>query len=90
MFLKALIKTLTPSKEAVFAVVFFILGIIIVSAILTRVVIGLSAALVYLFGEKITTAIFVIVVVSVWTWVLIIEPLVDRYKRIKWQLEQGE
>lgn len=90
MFFKAHIKTLTPSKEAVIVITCFILGILILSAILIGVLFGLSAALAYLFGEKITNIIFMVVFVSIWVWILIIEPLVDRYKRIKWQLEQGE
>lgn len=90
MFFKALIKTLTPSKEGVIAVTWFTLGILILSAILIGVLFGLSTALAYLFGEKITMAIFMVVVVFIWVWILIIEPLVDRYKLIKWQLEQGE
>jgi membrane protein YdbS with pleckstrin-like domain len=43
--------------------------------------------LVYLFGEKSTSMIFGATVIAIWVWWLIIEPLVSRYKRIKWEME---
>jgi membrane protein YdbS with pleckstrin-like domain len=87
MNIKALIKTLTPSKEGTIAVLALIAGLLVLLTVAFGITIGLSKLLVYLFGEKITSMIFGATVIAIWVWWLIIEPLVSRYKRIKWEME---
>lgn len=85
MNFKALIKTFTPSGEFLFAIGMFILIIAVLCAILA----GLTSAIIYVLGEKIFTMILLVLVIGFYSWICIIEPLVDRYKLIKWQLEQN-
>ena len=89
MNIKALIKTLTPSKEGTIAVLALIAGLLVLITVAFGITIGLSKLLVYLFGEKITSMIFGATVIAIWVWWLIIEPLVSRYKRIKREMEHG-
>lgn len=87
MNIKALIKTLTPSKEGTIAVLALLAFILVLLTVAFGITIGLSKLLVYLFGEKITSMIFGAIFIALWAWWLIFEPLVSRYKRIKWEME---
>lgn len=78
---KALKETLTPKVE--------ILGYIllpIVLAIIAGIVLAMGAAinivLILVFGEAMAELIVTIIAVCWFSWLLVIGPLVDRYKRI--------
>lgn len=88
MNIKALIKTITPNPEFLVAMVVLILIVIAFGAVCTALAIGLYYGLAYLFGELIASAI----IASVWVlgafYTIVVMPLIDRYKQIKWEMER--
>lgn len=88
MNFKALVKTLTPSKDGML----LIFGLTAVLVIALVIVFGLATAINYVLiltvGEKMTTNIFTGLICGFWFWFLIGDPLYDRYKRIKREIER--
>ena len=87
MNVKALIKTLTPSKQGVIQVICLLAGLTVLMAIAFAVVVGIYMALYAIFGEVTSNGLFFALAVILLTWYLIIDPLVERYDRIKWEME---
>ena len=87
MNFKALVKTFTPSKTGILMVLAILAALTVLVGISFALAIGLNYLLVFAFGEKIAGMIFTGLVVAVWSWWLIGEPLYDRYKRIKRESE---
>lgn len=90
MNIKALIKTLTPSKQdvnQVIQVICLLAGLTVLMAIACAIVVGIYMALYAIFGEANTNGLCFALTVILLTWYLIIEPLVERYNRIKRKME---
>lgn len=87
MNIKALIKTLTPSKEGVIQVICLLAVLIVLMTVASAVVVGIYMVVYAVFGEATSNGLFFALAVILLTWYLIIDPLVERYDRIKWEME---
>lgn len=87
MNIKALIKTLTPSKEGVIQVICLLAGLTVLMTVASAVVVGIYMVVYAVFGEATSNGLFFALAVILLTWYLIIDPLVERYDRIKWEME---
>ena len=88
MNIKALIKTLIPSAEFAAAMIVLSLFAIVAMAVCAGVVVGIFYTIAYFFEEKTAGLTLMFGWIAPWTYVLIIEPLIDRYKMIKWEMER--
>jgi len=88
MNFKALVKTLTPSKDGVLA----ILGLSVFIVAFVAIIVGLSIAINYVLvlalGEAAASVVIWGIIIVGWVWWSIIDPLYDRYKRIKREIEK--
>jgi hypothetical protein len=84
----ALRKTLTPSLNGLG--LFLLVGLItfLFVAVLVGLVFGISHLLTYLFGKVVARWILGLCGLAFYGYILIIEPLIDRYERIKYDLER--
>lgn len=87
MNIKALIKTFTPHKDLLF-IPLLVIAFAVVGGALAGAAIGINYILVYLFGTHIANIIQFWLYGCMIFWWFIGEPLYDRYKRIKRQLEK--
>ena len=87
MNIKALIKTFTPSKEGVIQVICLLAVLIVLMTVASAVVVGIYMVVYAVFGEATSNGLFFALAVILLTWYLIIDPLVERYDRIKWEME---
>ena len=77
----ALRKTLTPNLDG--------LGLLLlVGPVLVGLVLGISHLLIYLFGKVVAGWILGLCGLAFYGYILIIDPLIDRYERIKYDLER--
>ena len=90
MNIKALIRTFTLSKSALTGVFGLTLFILVLMGVVIGLAVGINALLVWIFGEAITMYITMGIVIAYFFWMLVIDPLVSRYRRIKRQLEEDE
>lgn len=88
MNIKALIKTVTPSAEFVAAMIGLSFFAIIAIAVCAGVVLGIFYTIAYFFDEKTAGLTLMFGWIIPWTYVIIVEPLIDRYKMIKWEMER--
>lgn len=88
MNFKALVKTLTPSKDGVLAILGLSAFIIAFVAIAVGLAISLNYVLVLALGEATASVVIWGIIIVGWAWWLIIDPLYDRYKRIKREIEK--
>lgn len=84
---KALVKTFTPSKSTVVRMFGIIAFLIVLVAITFTLAISLNTILTLVFGEKLAEIIIIGIVITNLAWLMIGEPLYDRYKRIKREIE---
>lgn len=88
MNFKALVKTLTPSKDGCLMVLGVLAFIVAVVAIVVGLALGLNYVLVMSFGAAMASNIIWAIIIAGWSWWLIVDPLYDRYKRIKREIER--
>lgn len=88
MNIKALIKTLTPTKTGLFLILGLSVFISLVAVCAVMATIGIWTVLDYMFGQKMAENISTGLIIAFWVWIVIGDPLVSRYKRIKRELEQ--
>ena len=84
---KILLKALIPSKETVLvvALVSAIAGMFLV--LVSGVVIGLYHVLQTFFGDYVAGIIFVLGWIIPFFYIFVVEPVIDRYKEIKSDME---
>lgn len=89
---KALVKTFSfnlDNAKTLGLALLLVAGVFLFGAFCVGLMIGLSLLLLLFFSEAtVTTIMLVLLGVLPWTWWLIIEPLIVRYKRIKRELER--
>ena len=87
MNIKALIKTITPNFEFLAALVVLTLVLLAFGAVCTALAFGFYYGLAYLFGEQIASAI----IAGIWVLgafcMIVVMPLIERYERIKWEMD---
>ena len=88
MNIRALIKTITPNPEFLVAIVVLILIVIALGAGFTALAVGVYYGLAYLFGELIAD----VAMEGAWVlfafYIIVVIPLIERYKLIKWEMER--
>ncbi len=95
MNFKVLLKTLTPSKNgclAVFSILLKCCSILAFVVVPVAIAFGIAFAFNYVivmaFGEAMADALGWSIIIAGWSWWLIIDPLYNRYKKIKLDLEK--
>lgn len=88
----ALRKTLTPSLQGSGLILLLLLGLTFLMTVTLAIIIGSHYVLTYLFGVVLTGRIEIgLSFLSVFLsggYIMIVDPLIDRYRRIKRNLER--
>lgn len=85
---EALRRTLTPSLNGFGLFVLVGLIMFLFVGVVVGLVLGISYLLIYLFGKVVAGWILGLCGLVFYCYILIIEPLVDRYEQIKYDLER--
>lgn len=84
---KALIKTITPTKNGILMLLGVGVFVLALAAIATGITVGIWYGLVFFLGEQGANVASTCLIVAFWVWILIGSPLYDRYQNIKWTME---
>ena len=84
----ALRKTLTPSLQGSGLILLLLLFLVLFMSATAAIVVGAGYLLTYLFGKDVGYVIWIGFILSPLGYIMIVYPLIDRYRRIKRNLER--